>query len=395
MGRSASVLLGIVLLELCLTRAVCAQTWLNETNAEAEADFANLQYPASLGLQAGQSTGLIYGALFEAGVTELLGAPANVLADVGYGPAASDPRTSGAWSWFPGTYDSQVSGNDQFYASFTAPAAGSYSYSYRFSLDNGASWTLGDLDGAGSSAGLNFNVTQLGAMTVTAPPVLAADFVRTLGPATLNLTAGQSTGLIHGQIFEPGVTPALGEPGSVTANLGFGPAGSDPRTSSLWTWNGANYEAQVGSDDAYFGAFAAPAENGIYHYTMRFSLDNGSTWTVADLDGNGTIAGNSFSAAQLGVLTVTGGVNPPFHAADFSRNRFVDAADMAKWRTAFGPGSGADADGDGDSDGDDLLRWQRALGTYTSTAAGAPVPEPAGAGLAMIAILVGAVGRRR
>ncbi len=50
-------------------------------------------------------------------------------------------------------------------------------------------------------------------------------------------------------------------------------------------------------------------------------------------------------------------------AADFNNSSgFVNGADLATWRGAYGPGAGADADGDNDSDGDDLLIWQRQLG---------------------------------
>ena len=36
----------------------------------------------------------------------------------------------------------------------TLPPTGYYTYTYRFSLDGGASWTYGDVGGAGTNAGL-------------------------------------------------------------------------------------------------------------------------------------------------------------------------------------------------------------------------------------------------
>jgi hypothetical protein len=55
-------------------------------------------------------------------------------------------------------------------ASFTAPGAGDYRYAYRFSFDNGASWTYcdsaqGDF-GAGSNPGLTFDLENLGVLNV-------------------------------------------------------------------------------------------------------------------------------------------------------------------------------------------------------------------------------------
>jgi hypothetical protein len=356
-----------------------AQLWLNETDQTLEADFVNLQFPTTINVQASQQTDFIYGHLYEAGLTETAGEPANVVASLGYGPSGSDPRSNAGWSWVTANYNVQVGHNDEYFFKLTAPATpGTYAYAYRYSLDNGTSWTAGDLDGAGSNAGLAFSTTQLGVMTVTAGPSASGiDFCNLQFPATLNLLAQQPTGSIYGTVYEGGVTSLPGEPTGITANIGFGPAGTDPRTSVAWTWNAANYNVQIGNNDEFFGGFTTPAINGTYSYTYRFSLDGGTTWTVGDLDGNGSNDGLSFSLAQLGVLTVTGGLNPVFNPADFNHDTFVNAADLLTWRNSFGPGNGADADDDGDSDGDDFLRWQRELGATTASAAATAVPEPA------------------
>jgi hypothetical protein len=44
---------------------------------------------------------------------------------------------------------------------------GTYHYAYRFSIDDGLSWTVCDLDGAGSNPSVDFSNTQLGVLTVT------------------------------------------------------------------------------------------------------------------------------------------------------------------------------------------------------------------------------------
>lgn len=359
--------------------------WLNDTGAVGEADFVNLQYPATLSAQAGQPTTFVFGLFYEAGLSEAAGEPANVLAQVGYGPLASDPRVAAGWSWTPAFYNAQIGINDEFKSVITAPATpGSYSYTYRFSLDNGANWTAADLDGAGSNADLSFSAAQLGVLTVTGPAANEVDFAALQFPPSLNVQASQSTGLIYGQLFDAGLTSLPGEPDGVTANLGYGPAGTDPRTSPQWTWMAAGYNVQVGDDiDEFKASFTAPSVNGVYKYTYRFSLTGGTTWTVGDLDGNGSNAGLEFSLDQLGTLTVTGGVNPAFNAADFNKDGAVNGADLASWRTAFAASGGADADKDGDSDGVDFLRWQRALGATALGDAVEAVPEPAGAALAL------------
>jgi hypothetical protein len=142
----------------------------NETDTPQEADYAVLQFPAALSVTSGQMTPLIYGRVFEAGVVDTAapGPQPEVGAQVGYGPAGSDPRSAGGWTWVDAFYSTQAGNNDEYAAQFVAPAAGTYAYTIRFSFDGGASYTYADLDGAGSNAGLTFSPAQLGTMSVTA-----------------------------------------------------------------------------------------------------------------------------------------------------------------------------------------------------------------------------------
>ena len=139
---------------------------LNESDTAPEADFCNLQSPVSFSAQTGQTSPLVYGRLFEAGLTEAAGPPAGVLAQVGVGPDGTDPWTSG-WTWSAAAYNTQVGNDDEYQGSFTVPSPGTYRYGYRFSFDGGEAYTYCDLDGAGSNAGNSFDKTQLGTLTAT------------------------------------------------------------------------------------------------------------------------------------------------------------------------------------------------------------------------------------
>ncbi len=91
-----------------------------------------------------------------------------VVAEVGYGPAGADPTATNTWRFFQAAYNTQVGNDDEYQASFVAPAAGTYSYVFRFSFDNGVRWTYCDVNGAGSNPGFDFEpASQLGPMTVT------------------------------------------------------------------------------------------------------------------------------------------------------------------------------------------------------------------------------------
>jgi hypothetical protein len=144
--------------------------WINDTGNPEEADYAVLQWPPSIIINAGDTSDTIYGRIYELGVTEAAGANAVVIAEVGYGPAGSDPRISGGWSWFSTTFNVQVGNDDEYEGSFAVATPGNYSYTYRFSLDGGSSWTAADLDGAGSNPGLSFDPNQLGSLTVVPEP---------------------------------------------------------------------------------------------------------------------------------------------------------------------------------------------------------------------------------
>ncbi|MBX5481230.1 MAG: lamin tail domain-containing protein [Myxococcaceae bacterium] len=143
----------------------------NESNTPAEADYCNVQFPLSLSVTSGANTGSIYGRIFEAGVTEAGGASSSVKAQLGFGPETANPQYEPGWTWIPATFNVQNGNDDEYQASFNAPAPGSYRYAYRFSLDDGASWTYcdakqGDL-GAGSNPNLSFSLGDLPVLTVT------------------------------------------------------------------------------------------------------------------------------------------------------------------------------------------------------------------------------------
>lgn len=162
------VILTTARLGVSRSAGVRVEAVLNETDLALEADFCNIQFPASFSVVVGAVTPTIFGRLFEAGVTEPPGAPANVYAELGYAVQGSDPRTLSGWTFVAAAYNTQVGNDDEFQGAFLAPMQpGIYTYTYRFSLDNGASYTYCDVNGAGANPGLTFEVANLGAMTVT------------------------------------------------------------------------------------------------------------------------------------------------------------------------------------------------------------------------------------
>ena len=151
--------------------SACACLVENESNSALEADFCDTQFPLSLTAQTGTATMTVYGQIYEAGVTDPAGPSLSIRAQLGFGPTTANPEYEPGWTWINAPYNVQSGNNDEYQASFTAPAVGTYNYVYRFSLDQGVSWTFCDNaqgdGGAGSNAGLTFDFQDEGILTVT------------------------------------------------------------------------------------------------------------------------------------------------------------------------------------------------------------------------------------
>jgi hypothetical protein len=146
-------------------------TWsvsVNETDDPKEADYCTLQHPATLTMSSSTASDLVYGRIYEGGLTEVTSGPSSsIRAELGYGPLSSDPTQSNDWRWFSATFNLEYGNDDEYQSVFRISTPGDYLYSYRFSLDDGSNWTVCDLDGAGSNGGFDFSTAQLGRLTVT------------------------------------------------------------------------------------------------------------------------------------------------------------------------------------------------------------------------------------
>jgi uncharacterized protein YjdB len=135
----------------------------NETDKVAELDYCDLQFPATLSL-APNATALVYGRVYEAGLTESAGPSPAIRMELGIGAATANP-TVDTFTWQATTYNTQVGNDDEYQATLVAPAtASTYRYTTRATRD-GTNWTYCDLDGAGSNAGLVFDPAQQGVLT--------------------------------------------------------------------------------------------------------------------------------------------------------------------------------------------------------------------------------------
>jgi len=144
---------------------------VNESNSPLEADYCTIQFPPSITGSGGSTSPPVFGQIYEAGLTEAPGQNFNIIAQLGFGAANFNPQYQ-PWTWVSATYNVQAGNNDEYQATFTLPNPGTYRYVYRFSRDGGVTWTYCDNNvppdfGAGSNAGLTFDLENMGVLTVT------------------------------------------------------------------------------------------------------------------------------------------------------------------------------------------------------------------------------------
>ncbi len=146
--------------------------------------WANVQFPASMTVISGATSGVVYGQAWIDGVTYMPGPTPNLLAEVGYGPNGSDPAADPAsWTWTAAAFNADVGSNDEFMGTLTVGSpAGEYDYAYRYSFHG--PWVYADLDGTTNG----YSADQAGDLIVEAS---GATGVPGPAPAVLRLYPNQ------------------------------------------------------------------------------------------------------------------------------------------------------------------------------------------------------------
>jgi gliding motility-associated-like protein len=167
----------------------------------------------------------------------------------------------------------------------SAPAGTTYSYA----------WSLNGSAISGATAS-SYTATTPGSYTLTvtsnsgcvatsAATVInqsQLDWANTQWPANGSICEGGSFN-IYGQVYEPGVTPGVGQGAGITAQFGYSTQNSDPST---WTnWLNASFNTQVGNNDEYTGTISGLTA-GTYYYAFRYSL-NGCTYQYGGYNAGG------------------------------------------------------------------------------------------------------------
>jgi glycosidase len=171
----------------------------NESAASSEASamprlaigWANVQWPPTLNhtLSIVNRTADVYGQVWIDGATSAAGATPSLKANVGFGPAGSNPANNAAWTWVDAAFNTDSGNNDEFKASLLPESVGAFDYVYRYSTTNGRVWLMADLNGPVPAGALPANP---GKLTVNG----SGDTAAPIAPASLRVTSASPAGIV-------------------------------------------------------------------------------------------------------------------------------------------------------------------------------------------------------
>lgn len=150
--------------------------------------WANLQWPPTLDhtLSIVNRTADVYGQVWIDGATNQPGAAPTLRAQLGFGPAGSNPANNTDWTWVDATFNEDKGNNDEFKASLLPEVAGAFDYVYRYSTTDGRDWVFADLNGPVPTGALPANPGKLAVNAsgdTTAPATPTGLIVQNASPA--------------------------------------------------------------------------------------------------------------------------------------------------------------------------------------------------------------------
>ena len=269
-------------------------TSASETTLAAQAvDYAVIQSPTTTQnvLEGGSLP--VYIKAYEPGLTTLSGEQSNLFGWVGYSSTNDNPSNPG-WTWVPASFNVEIGNDDEYVATLSGLAIGTYYYAGRFQIGTGSYVYAG-------SAGVwnNDNVT----LNINADVV---NFANIQSPTSGTITEGTSNFNVYAQVYEPGVTEAAGQGAGISAWIGYSSADSNPNGND-WTWVAATFNVQFGNNDEYVANIASGLTPGTYYYASRFLKTGSSTYVYGGTNGNWN--------DDNGVLTIEGLETPVATAA--------------------------------------------------------------------------------
>ncbi len=188
----------------------------------------------------------VYGRVYVPNCTENAEPCEGLEAELGIGPWDVDPSaTPEAYVWGkaihnPAFADEKEPNNDEYIAKVQATAAGKYGYVYRFRTSETAAWVYCDADpekGFMTDKKTAWTVLQKGEET------RKIHWANIQTPESLLAEPNVESVAIYGQVYVENCTQGDGLCEGLSAELGYGAIGSDPRNQDF-TWKAATHNKE-------------------------------------------------------------------------------------------------------------------------------------------------------
>ena len=257
------------------------------------ADYNVVQFPNTTQTITEGTSFTVYIRAYEDGITNLAGESTRLKGWVGYSQTDGNPANVG-WTWTPATFNVQVGNDDEYQADIPSSlAAGTYYYAARFEIDDSMVYTYG-------GSGGNWNNDSV-TLIVNADVV---DFANVQSPALATITEGETV-TIFAQVFEPGITPSVGQGTGITAEVGY--SSTDTTPDGTWTWLPATYNVDFFNNDEYQADLGAGLTPGTYYYASRFIKDGRTQYVYGGTGGVWNNDNGVLTVEALGVPVATAG----------------------------------------------------------------------------------------
>jgi hypothetical protein len=139
------------------------------TYTAGQPQWALFEGPSALNVEAGQMSPPLVAQVYKEGATPGPGPASSLVAEVGFGPEATDPQSAASWTWVAASYLEEAGNNDRFQGTLTIATPGVYRTAFRFGAGDGA-WLVADLDGTDNG----LEQAELGLLQVADPGVAVA-----------------------------------------------------------------------------------------------------------------------------------------------------------------------------------------------------------------------------
>ena len=276
---------------------------------ELHVDWCKLQYPNQDFTMLANGNTDVYGRVYVEGCTNVAdGCQGKLMAEAGYG-TGSDPAQ---YTYSHASFNLHDGPNEEYAATLFHVPAGTYSIAYRFSVDEGKTWTYCDLDGAGTGNNGGYDSNNTAHMTVTEPPKDEIGWCRTVLPddaSSITIKSG-ATASVYGEAYVKDCTEAAGDCKKLHSYVAYGEGATiDSEHYDIKEKTDATFDRQVSQNDRF--ASSVSVENNEetdkeYNLLYGFKLEGDSAITWCGLDGkvNDTVSNTAKLTVKSGIKHV-------------------------------------------------------------------------------------------